>query len=106
MNTYISMGIFGFFVALVSLLRLLARDDFFRVRSLKRIFGRKLGLALYFIANVALPLVAGLLFFCTGLSAKTAVPSLVGDTPLLVPGESQQPENDVLTHVGDFSLLS
>jgi hypothetical protein len=82
MNTYVTMGLFSFVVALISLIRLLSDREFFRVRLMKRAFGRKAGLALHFTANVAAPLIVGLVFFCGGLSARSAIPSLIVENPL------------------------
>jgi len=82
MNTYVAMGIFSFVVALISLVRLLSDREFFRVRLMKRAFGRKAGLALHFTANVVAPLIVGLIFFCGGLSARSSIPSLIVENPL------------------------
>lgn len=76
------MGLFAFTVALISLLRLGAEREFFRLRLMKRIFGRKNGLVLHFLVNVVLPLVMGVVFFCSGLSGGPSIPSLIVDNPL------------------------
>ena len=81
MNTYVAMGLFSFVVALISLIRLLSEREFFRVRLMKRMFGRKNGLALHFVANVAAPLVVGLIFFCGGVSNRKPAPLIV-ENPL------------------------
>lgn len=104
MNTYMAMGLFAFAVALISLLRLTAGHDVFRVRLMKRCFGRKLGLSLYFIANVATPLVVGLLFFCGGISSEEAVPSIIVDNPLpeffqADPSGGESPATDDLSFI-------
>lgn len=67
MRNYLAMGLFAFFVTIVSLVRILGRDEFFRLTAMKRAWGRGRGLLMYFLANVALPLVLGIVFFAQGI---------------------------------------
>jgi len=106
MNTYMAMGLFAFFVAVISLLRLTAEHDVFRVRLMKRSFGRKLGLSLYFITNVATPIVVGLLFFCGGISADETVPSMIVDNPLPEFFQTEPAGGESSTAADDLSFLS
>jgi len=91
---------------LISLLRLMAQHDFFRVRLMKRLFGRKLGLSLYFIANVATPLIVGLLFFCSGISTDEIVPSMIVDNPLPEYFQTEPSGGDSSTPTDAFSFIS
>jgi len=106
MNTYMAMGLFAFTVSLISLFRLTAERDFFRVRLMKRIFGRKIGLTLFFLANVATPFLVGLVFFCGGISADASVPSLIVDNPLPEIFQRVAPEADANAENDDQPFIS
>jgi len=67
MNQSLTLALFAFVVAFISLLRLLREQELFRLAALKRIWGRGKGLAIYFIANIALPVVAGIVFLAQGV---------------------------------------
>lgn len=62
MKTYLVMGLFALYVVAISLGRYLREEEFFRLTAMKRIWGRSRGLAIYFVSNVALPLVLGIIF--------------------------------------------
>lgn len=68
MNDFMVMGIFAFLVVGISLGRLLAEKEFFRVAALKRVWGRSRGLALFFLLYIGVPLVVGIVFFSKGIS--------------------------------------
>jgi len=67
MNQSLMLAVFAFVVAVVSLLRLLNGHELFRLTDLKRIWGRGRGLAIYFVANIALPVVVGIVFLAQGV---------------------------------------
>jgi hypothetical protein len=69
MRSYLVMGFFALFVMIVSLVRCVGDREFFRLTAMKRIWGRKRGLTMYFLANVALPLVIGIVFLGQGIVA-------------------------------------
>ncbi|PLX83370.1 MAG: hypothetical protein C0617_12690 [Desulfuromonas sp.] len=81
-NPYIAMGLFALYVVLVSLVRLLAEKEYFRLTAMKRVWGRSRGLAFHFISNVALPLVLGIVFFSRGVAGFGAI-DLPHDRPIL-----------------------
>ncbi len=68
LNSHLAMGIFAFYVVIVSLVRIMADKEFFRVAAMKRIWGRTRGLAMHFISNVAVPLVCGIMFLTSGIT--------------------------------------
>ena len=67
MDQSLTLALFAFVVAVISLLRLLREQELFRLSALKRIWGRGRGLAIYFVANIALPVVAGIVFLAQGV---------------------------------------
>ncbi len=66
-NRHLAMGVFAFYIVGVSLWRVMAEQEFFRLTAMKKIWGRKRGLFFHFLSNVALPLVAGIVFFSQGV---------------------------------------
>jgi hypothetical protein len=68
-NVPFMMGVFAFFVVCVSLLRLLNDQEFHRLTTMKRFWGRKTGIVLHFITNVCLPLICGVVFLTQGIVA-------------------------------------
>ena len=76
MNSYLVMGLFALHVVAVSLVRYLREDEFFRLTAMKRLWGRSRGLIFHFLANVALPMVLGIVFITqAAVHAPTAVPA-------------------------------
>lgn len=67
-NREMAMGLFSLYVVIVSLLRIMAEREFFRLTVMKRLWGRTRGLVLHFVTNVALPLVLGIVFLTQGVS--------------------------------------
>ena len=67
MNEHLTLGLFAFAVVVISLVRILGEQEFFRLKEMKRCWGRKVGLLLHFLTNVGLPLVVGIVFFCRGI---------------------------------------
>jgi len=77
MNSYLVMGLFAFHVVAVSLVRYLREDEFFRLTAMKRLWGRSRGLIFHFLANVALPMVLGIVFITqAAVHAPTARPGV------------------------------
>lgn len=68
MNPQLVMGLFALYVVIISLLRLMAEQEFPRVTAMKRLWGRSRGLLLHFTTNVALPLVFGIVFLGRGVA--------------------------------------
>jgi hypothetical protein len=68
MNLYLSIGLFSLYAGLVSLFGLLAEREMTTVLAAKRHWGRKRGLTLYFLVNIAFPLVFGIVFFSRGVA--------------------------------------
>ncbi|PLX98961.1 MAG: hypothetical protein C0623_10865 [Desulfuromonas sp.] len=81
MKSYIAMGIFSFVVAMLSLLQVMADHEFYRLTSMKRVWGRSRGLALHFLANAGLPLVCGVIFMSSGISGVKLIQPLIADNP-------------------------
>lgn len=71
-----AMGIFAVYVGLVSLVRIMAEQEFFRLTILKKLWGRTRGLIIHFVSNIALPLVFGVVFFTQGVAGFSNPESL------------------------------
>ncbi len=67
MNAHIVFGLFAFYVAAVSLLLVLAGRQDTLLASLRQLWGRTLGHALYFVARVALPTLICVVFLGWGV---------------------------------------
>jgi hypothetical protein len=91
MRSYLVMGLFALFVVAISLLRCLADEDFFRLAAMKRLWGRRRGLLMFFLANVALPMVLGVVFLSRGIVA---------------PGGGFDPAAPFATKPGDGSVMA
>lgn len=63
------MGLFALYVVIVSLVRCLAIEEFPRLTAMKLLWGRRRGLAIHFLSNVALPSVLGIVFLTQGVVA-------------------------------------
>ena len=68
MNQSLVLALFAFLVVVISFLRLLGAGEFFRLTALKRAWGRVRGLCIFFLANVAFPLVVGIVFLAQGVT--------------------------------------
>jgi hypothetical protein len=82
-NPQLAMGLFALFVSFVSLARVMAEKEFPRLTAMKRIWGRRQGLLCHFLANVALPLVLGIVFLSRGIAAFGDAPRVAGIPPSL-----------------------
>jgi len=71
MNRFLILGLFALLIVIISLVRLLAEREFFRLTTMKKIWGRKPGLAMHFLASVGLPLVLGIIFLTQGVNGFT-----------------------------------
>jgi len=67
MNRYLVLGLFALVVVVISLVRLMSDHEFFRVTAMKKAWGRTRGLAMHFLGNVGLPLIAGIIFMSYGV---------------------------------------
>ena len=80
----LTMGVFAFMIAAVSLFRIMAVKEFYRLTMMKRVFGRKRGLALHFVVTVALPMLLGIVFLTGAVAGKNfTTPLQVSDLPSL-----------------------
>lgn len=61
------LAFFAFFVTAITLMRLLRDVESPSLKGLKRLFGRKLGLAIHFVAHAALPMLVGIVFTCEAI---------------------------------------
>ena len=69
MNQHLVLGLFALVIVAVSLLRLLSDQEFFRLTAMKKAWGRTRGLAMHFLGNVGLPLIAGIVFVAYGTAS-------------------------------------
>lgn len=72
MGLDIVKALFGFYIVVVSLLRLMADNEYFRLTLMKKIWGRSRGLMIHFLSNVVLPMLFAIYFFCRGIAAMTS----------------------------------
>ncbi|WP_432821298.1 hypothetical protein [Trichloromonas sp.] len=112
LNRHIAMGVFALYVVIVSLLRVMAEQEFFRLTALKKIWGRTRGLTIHFISNVALPLVFAIVFLSQGIAALSAPERINENTSLpltpaayiLLAQEGQGPAESLASVSAPFSL--
>ncbi len=84
MTSDVTLGLFTFMIAVVSLYRIMAAREFYRLTMMKRAFGRKRGLSLYFVVSVAIPILLGIVFLTGGVTGRTFTPPLqASDLPVL-----------------------
>ena len=80
----LTMGVFAFMIAAVSLFRIMAVKEFYRLTMMKRVFGRKRGLAIHFVVTVALPIMLGIVFFTGSVAGKNFItPLQASDLPVI-----------------------
>ncbi len=82
LNQHMAMGVFALYVVVVSLLRVMAEQEFFRLTALKKIWGRTIGLTIHFISNVALPLVFGIMLISQGSASLSSPEKLNVNRPV------------------------
>ena len=56
-------------------------NEFYRLSSMKKVWGRSKGLALHFISNVALPMIFGIIFLSGGISGAKLIRPLIAENP-------------------------
>ncbi|TYP00244.1 hypothetical protein EDC39_101405 [Geothermobacter ehrlichii] len=69
MNRCLLMGLFAIFLSVTTLWRVLREREEAPLCRLRRLWGRSCGTGLYFLVNVALPLVIGVVFLARGVVA-------------------------------------
>ncbi|RME39291.1 MAG: hypothetical protein D6794_04045 [Deltaproteobacteria bacterium] len=69
MNRVLLMGVFALVLALLPLWRILRDREDGRLVRLNRAWGRRTGLALFFVLQVGLPMLFGILFLSQGVVA-------------------------------------
>ncbi|RMF45000.1 MAG: hypothetical protein D6751_08060 [Deltaproteobacteria bacterium] len=69
MNRVLLMGVFALALALVTLWRVLREREDARLVRLNRAWGRRAGLAIFFVFHVGLPVLFGILFLSQGIVA-------------------------------------
>lgn len=67
MDTDLVKAFFAVYVVVVSLLRLMDENEYFRLTAMKKIWGRSRGLLLHFLTNVIIPMLFALVYFCRGI---------------------------------------
>ncbi len=60
MDVDLVKAIFAVYVVGVSLIRLLDENEYFRLTSMKKVYGRSRGLLYHFLSNVIIPLLFAL----------------------------------------------
>lgn len=89
----LTMSLFAFLIAAVSLYRIMATKEFIRLTMMKRAFGRKRGLAIHFIVSVALPVLLGIVFLAGGVTGKEfTTPLQARDLPVIEADNTQPTE--------------
>ena len=72
METDLIKAMFGFYIVTVSLLRLMAENEYFRLTLIRKIWGRSHGLMFHFLTNVVVPTLFAIFYFCRGIAALPA----------------------------------
>ena len=67
MNQHLVIGLFAFYVMVVSLYRILSGESDDRLAFVRKTWGRIRGLSIYFCVHVVLPLLVGIIFFGWGV---------------------------------------
>lgn len=97
MEQYFAMGLFSLYVVLVSLVRFLPDGSPPYLNAVKKFWGRPRGIALCFVAQVAVPLVFGIVFLSRGIAGLTPGPS--------IPPHAPSPHNQVLVRLCNAPTL-
>ena len=69
MELDITKALFALYIVGVSLVRLMAEKEYFRLTLMKKVWGRSQGLAIHFLSNVIMPMLFAIYFFCRGITA-------------------------------------
>ncbi len=70
MDINIVKALFALYIVTVSLLRLMADNEYFRLTAMKKVWGRSRGLLIHFISNVIMPMLFALYFLCRGITGS------------------------------------
>ena len=73
MELYIVKALFALYVVTVSLLRLMAEKEYFRLTAMKKIWGRSQGLLIHFLSHVILPMLFAIYYICRGAVGSVAL---------------------------------
>lgn len=65
-------AVFALYVVVVSLLRLMADNEYFRLTAMKKVWGRSHGLLIHFLSNVILPMLFAIYFLCRGIAGSVS----------------------------------
>jgi len=65
-------AVFALYVVTISLLRLMADNEYFRLTAMKKVWGRSRGLLIHFISNVIVPMLFAIYFLCRGIVASVS----------------------------------
>jgi len=69
MEPDIVKALFGFYIVVVSLIRLMMDSEHFRLTLMKKVWGRSRGLMIHFVSNIVMPMLFAIYFFCRGIAA-------------------------------------
>lgn len=67
MELYLVKALFALYIVTVSLLRLLAENEYFNLTAMKKVYGRSRGLLFHFLSNVIMPMLFAIYFLCRGV---------------------------------------
>jgi hypothetical protein len=67
MDMNIVKALFALYIVTISLLRLMAENEYFLLTAMKKIWGRSHGLLLHFLSNVIMPMLFAIYFLCRGV---------------------------------------
>jgi hypothetical protein len=73
MEAYIVKALFALYVVTVSLVRLMAENEYFRLTAMKKVWGRSRGLLIHFLSNVILPMLFAIYFICRGIVGSVSL---------------------------------
>ncbi len=73
MEAYVVKAFFALYVVAVSLLRLMAEKEYFRLTAMKKVWGRSRGLLIHFLSNVILPMLFAIYFICRGVVGSVSL---------------------------------
>ena len=68
MELDIVKALFALYIVAVSLVRLMADNEYFRLTLMKKVWGRSRGLLIHFLSNVVMPMLFAIYFFSRGIS--------------------------------------
>ena len=72
MDINLVKALFALYIVTVSLLRLLADNEYFYLTAMKKIWGRSQGLLIHFLSNVIMPMLFAIYFLCRGVISSVS----------------------------------